>query len=429
MYRTVTSMTLVRASFTATVKTLMILLEAKEGQYSVVTRQFVVRPSRAATPKWISFMRGPRFVDLPFRVLLLLISVAGLMPAAMESSNPQYVAFQVLGAILIVSVCFVPLTAGLMGLVLFVVFGITFPEFVNPFPTVAEAAIALVLSQLRIRSFSLLTLLLFGIVVAHTAVGIWEGDGESLFTMAFEWLLAVILGLVAAAFERRIQSEILMRTAQARSHERNVERMRLELALDTHDTVSHGLAAEAAIIRMLGVETRMEDRSDSRITELALVNVHTQQQLRVLLARLTGDPDGRRTMRAFDVEMLKAAEMIGSATEAGGFDIGIRVEALPSDVPAETLETAQFILKELATNMVKHSSATSSCAISVEQVEKQMEIWIEFEASNPALQAPTRTPRSLSARVERAGGRLSTSHDEGMFAIKVAIPVGNGVAM
>lgn len=222
------------------------------------------------------------------------------------------------------ALCFTPVIAVSVGLILFVVFVLTYPDFVNPFQTAGEAVVAFLLSQLRLRLFFLFSALLFGVVILPTSLGLWGGEREPLTTLSFGWLLAVILGLVAAGFERRIQAEISRRESLSRTHERKLERMRLEMVLDTHDTVSHGLAAGSAIARMLGVDARLEGRTDGKLTELALVNAHTQQQLRVLLSRLTDDPDGHSSSGDFENEILRAAEMIRSATEAGGFEIDIR---------------------------------------------------------------------------------------------------------
>lgn len=280
--------------------------------------------SSSRSTNWTRVLRGPRYVDAPFRVLLLLIAVVGLTPASLEAPDPLYWAFQVLAAILLVALCFTPVIAVSVGLILFVVFVLTYPDFVNPFQTVGEAVVAFLLSQRRLRLFFLFSALLFGVGILPTSLGLWGGEREPLTTLSFGWLLAVILGLVAAGFERRIQAEISRREGLSRTHERKLERMQLEMALDTHDTVSHGLAAGSAIVMMLGVDARLEGRSDGKLTELVLVNAHTQQQLRVLLSRLTDDPDGRSSSGDFENEILRAAEMIRSATEAGGFEIDVR---------------------------------------------------------------------------------------------------------
>ncbi|PXA77069.1 sensor histidine kinase [Auritidibacter sp. NML100628] len=369
------------------------------------------------------YLRGPRYIDLPFRVLLLIIAVAGVTPDSLETNDPSYLAFQILAAVLVVGVCFIPATAGFLGFAAFAVFAIVFPYLVNPFQTVGEAAVAFVLSQLRIRLFLLFTLLLFGIALIPASLGLWSGKEESIITLAFGWALAVVLGLVAAGIEGRIRKEIARREQLARAHQRKLERMRLDMALDTHDTVSHGLAAEAAIVRTLGIAARMEGRSDSKLTELALVNAHTQQQLRVLLARLTDDPDGYSATGPFEDEMLRATEMIRSATEAGGFDITIDIGQLPEDVPGEVLEASLFTLKELATNIVKHSSETTNCAITIDSHRDSPDAWVMFEAVNPSPVPPDRAPRSLSARIERVGGSLSILHDEGLVNVRTSIPI------
>lgn len=84
--------------------------------------------SSSRSTNWTRVLRGPRYVDAPFRVLLLLIAVVGLTPASIEAPDPLYWAFQVLAAILLVAVCFTPVIAGSVGLILFVVFVLTYPD-------------------------------------------------------------------------------------------------------------------------------------------------------------------------------------------------------------------------------------------------------------------------------------------------------------
>lgn len=84
--------------------------------------------SSSRSTNWTRVLRGPRYVDAPFRVLLLLIAVVGLTPASLEAPDPLYWAFQVLAAILLVAACFTPVIAGSVGLILFVVFVLTYPD-------------------------------------------------------------------------------------------------------------------------------------------------------------------------------------------------------------------------------------------------------------------------------------------------------------
>lgn len=367
------------------------------------------------------FLRGPRFIDLPFRVLLLIIAGVGLTPDSLESADPAYLPLQVIAAVLVFGVCFFPVSAGVTGLLVFPLFALAFPDLVNPFQTVGEVAVAFVLSQLRIRMSLLLSALLFGIVLVPAALGVWGGD-ESIVSLTFGWLLAVVLGLIAGAVEHRIQAEIARRAELTRLHLRKLEKMRLTMALDTHDTVAHGLAAEAAILRMLGVEARINGRTDTQLTELALVNAHTQQQLRVLLSRLTDDPEGHSAIDAFEDELVRAAEMIRSATEAGGFDISITIGELPAEVPAEVLETALFSLKELATNIVKHATEPAPCSIAVDVDDSHPGGVLRLVSANPSSAIPDPAPRTLTARVQRVGGAVHLHHESGVLTIETSIP-------
>lgn len=379
--------------------------------------------------RWVYLLTGARYVDLPIRVLLLLVALGGVTPSALESDAPLYLALQLLAAVLVVAAGFIPLLAGASGFMMFLAFTVAFPDLLNPFQTVVEVATAFVLSQLRVRPFVAFTMLLFATKLISHVVGSTEGGSETLVTLAFGWLMSSLLALTAAGFERRIQDGIAKREEIALASERKIERLRLDLALDTHDTISHGLAAEAAIIRMLGIEARMENRHDCRLTELALVNAHARQQLRVLLSRLTQDLEGRSGGDDFETDLLRAAEMTRSATEAGGLDLKINIGDVPTSVPGKTLESALFTMKELATNVVKHASHPRPCIISVSTERREDDDWLRFESQNPSVRAPYKKPRTLLARVQRSGGTCDASCHDGVFTVVVCFPVGREVTM
>ena len=363
------------------------------------------------------FLRGPRFVDLPIRLVLLLLAVGGVAPSAFESEHLLYVAFSVLASVLVVVVGFFPLGAGTIGLAAALIFSVLFPDYLNPLFAAGIAASAVILSHFRIGSFSIFSAVFFSCVLVVATLSEVERGTEALAALVFGWLLGAVLGLAAGLFEKRIQSEIIRREDAARDRERDIERLRLNLALDTHDTVSHGLAAQGAIVRMIGIDARMAGREDPRLTELALINGHTQQQLRLLLSRLTGSL-GRTAMGGgFAVDVAQSMEMIRSATEAGGFDLEFITGELPVDVPAETAEIAMFVLKEIATNIVKHASERSKCVIHADSEERSDQRLLCFKGINVCDGKCVSEPRSLTTRVRQAGGTCTVTCGGGVHTV------------
>src|SRR5699024_11154991 len=156
-----------------------------------------------------------------------------------------YLLFFYLTAGLIVVAGFFPRSVTVIAFVALVVFALVFPSFLNPFQIVGVASAAVVLSYGRWRWF-LSSCTVF--VIAGLTL---PGSSEDAVTLLFLWTFGAMLGVGAAFFEKRIQAEVAQREENARKSQQVVERMRLQLAIDTHDTVSHGSSAEAAIIRIL----------------------------------------------------------------------------------------------------------------------------------------------------------------------------------
>src|SRR5699024_10799603 len=153
-------------------------------------------------------------------------------------------------------------------------------------------------------------------------------------------------------------------------------------------------------------------------------NAHAQQQLRLLLARLTGDHADPVLRENFEADMQRAAETIRAATEAGGFKLNIQIGNLPQQVDQQVVETALFILKELATNIVKHATDPRDCHIFVTSTTDETAHWLKFTSRNSSepFDGPT-TPRSLGLRMARAHGTCSATYNEGVCVVEVTMPI------
>lgn len=381
-----------------------------------------LEPSSA--PAWVRVwqkLRGPRFIDLPIRAIALFIGLIAMLPTAHESSDTSYAALRILAGLLIIMAPYAPATIAGSGLVLYCVHALAFPALLNPYQTVGEVSIAILLSYLRwwqYIGFSVLLFLAPRAMAAITGRDLVTGD---LMTLLFGWILGSVMAFAAAIFEARIQREITRRENAARENQQALEQIRIKFALDTHDTVSHGLAAEAAILRMIGLDNQKSGTSDPRLLELGLVNAHTQQQLRLLLGRLTSTGEMTNQTTDLGLDLQRAAELIRTATEAGGFKIDFDLGPVPKVVSGETLDSALFVLKELATNIVKHSSEKEHCTITVryEPTAKTL----EFSSANPTSHTKTTLPRSLSSRVGRSGGSSEVSNQDGLYALRIVLPI------
>ncbi|MFC0581762.1 sensor histidine kinase [Micrococcoides hystricis] len=369
----------------------------------------------------LQFLRGERFIDPPLRLTVLVFAVMSFTPGFFESDQFGYLVLTTLASLLLVFAPFTPLVSALGGLVGYVLFAIVYGEYLNPFQSTVLVALAVLLTEFRWRLFAMLSALLFvSNFVAGSLRAVATGS-DNLVMLLFMWLIGAILGLSAGLFERQIRQEIARREELARQNQQQLERLRMQVALDTHDTVSHGLAAEAAIMRMLAADPKPTLAEDSRLTELALVNAHTQQQLRLLLGRLTAQTAHPYADADFKTDLQRAAELIRAATEAGGFELSITIGEVPEKVPISVLDATLFVMKELATNIVKHSASSTSCHLEVSSdAAREM---ILAHSCNPAKSEKVLTPRSLSTRVRHHGGTCTVENTAGRYLVSVELPI------
>lgn len=354
---------------------------------------------RALSPRirWL-MMRwaGPRVVDGPMRVYFVLAGLAGLF--VIGGLHPEVETVSLL--------CF----------------------------AVGASAVATVtLSHMRVGIFLLLTGVLgLSQVLASVAVSgfpagsegaqaFQEASNETFLAVTLAWVLGGALGLTSAWIDARVRD---LARRRAVDHEYALARMRLQLALDAHDAISHGLAVQAAIIRMVGAEIRQADSAYPRLTELALVNAHTQQQLRLLVGRLARDSHPGAEEGDFAELLAAAADTVRSAAEAGGFDLHLKLRALPSVVPATFAEPVLAIMKELVTNIVKHASSPNDCSLELAHgVDDDGRGWLHFTSQNFAAAGARVRPESLSARAADLGGVCAVQRRAGQYVVVVSVPI------
>ncbi len=295
----------------------------------------------------------------------------------------------------------------------------------------AAAVAAVTLSYLRITLF----LVLSGLVVAEqllasvavsglpagTFPGVQESTYDGFAAISLAWMLGGALGLASAWTEARISSAAQQRELR---YDHALASVRLNLALDAHDVISHGLAAESAIIRMIGADARQSRGVHPRLTELALINAHTQQQLRLLVARLIQDSGEAPGEEDFAELLAAAADTMRSAAEAGGFQLALTLRAVPSAVPAAFAEPVLAMMKELVTNIVKHASSSQGCSLELDhRLDEDGRGWLQFTSRNDVVAGTCLQPGSLSARAAVLGGTCRVECGKGRYVVVVTVPV------
>lgn len=369
--------------------------------------------------KFLSRVAGPRFVDGPIRAIALVLCLSGLMPGAAETHEPGYLTMLYLASALIVVSAVRPRIGALLAACGFVAFLALYPDYLNPFQEPIEFAAAVLLSAWR-WPWSL------GVTAGLVALtGISQVVQPELATpfaqLAFSWVLGSVLAVSAALAESAIQRELARRETAAREHERTVQQLRIGFAVDTHDTVSHSLATQAAMIRIISAE-RTPEAAQRRLGELALANGASQEQLRVLLGRLTRPTaeSGARMMSA--AELSVDIETMIAAAESGGYPITLQFDGSIAAMPAPRGEHVRSIARELITNMVKHAAKPVGCSLRVVRETENGIDALVLSSTNAATAKFADAPHSLVTRAEALGGSCVVQYAAARVEVTIRLP-------
>ena len=364
---------------------------------------------------------GPRFVDPPIRLVGLVFAVFMILPLPGDDMGLTASLLQDGAALLLLLATFRPglaLVLTIPGEVLHLVLQ---GEHLTPFFASLVSVLAVAAAGRRWR---LLLLSVLAVFLEALAGGLVAGDGHLLpgVTEVALCLLALLLGLSAALLQTRLDVEIRRREQAARGAERELQRLRVDLAADTHDTVSHALATESAIIRMMG-RSREQGVDERVIAELALVNARAQRQLRQLLARLRS-VDGDGALVDLSHEVPASLEAIRSGARAGGFDLETRHSALPTRVDARMAGEVQLVLFELATNVLKHACSTAGARVEADGATGEGGDAIVLRSRNRVRADEPVVPRTLTRRAEALGGSCTAAAvARGVLEVSVVLPL------
>lgn len=371
-------------------------------------------------------LAGPRFVDTLVRAVAVLLAGASWLTAFTQGLGAIYGSLALLGGSLTLASAWAPRAAAALALSATLIHAVVAPDVLNPMFLCFSAAVGVCVSKRRWFSFVQCTGMHIAAVAA--AYGFHTADAE--FSLASAealfWFFAAALGVCAALVQARIDREIASRVEAARQGERELQRLRLSMATDTHDTVAHALATESAIIRVIGLE-REQGVDDRTLAELAVVNARAQRQLRQLLGKLSAtiSPTAPKEFRS---EMVAALSAIASGARAGGFTMSTSEQDLPERLPAALVETAQFVLFELAGNVVKHAAAQEPIDLAVVfrpgAGEGGGDV-LELSSRSPVDGVPTFAPRSLGRRAAGLGGTCTVrAAEDGRAEVLVRLPTG-----
>lgn len=361
-----------------------------------------------------------RFVDGPIQALTLLLAVANLIPGGTESSATQYRTLLWISTLLLAACGFLPTFSTISSLLFMALFSALYNSLVNPFEVSALVGIGVLIAHSRVRVAAGSA---FAYGVTYWLVNPWPHDDW--WSNALGLLLAVTLGLSARHFERVIHKQMRLREEAVRQREREISRAKLHLALDVHDSVSHGLTTQASIISVMTRDCASSKEVSRELLELSLINTHTHAQLRALLNELNSQRSPEHHAVDFAHEFSALVHSVCTRVAAGGMQLHMQLGRLPAHLGAEETRDAIFIFQEIVTNMVRYTAGVGDCVVSVETALGIGGISeLVFRGSNPAREMPTEPPASLARRSQARGGSCHLTWGQpSTFSVIVTLPV------
>jgi two-component system sensor histidine kinase DesK len=188
-----------------------------------------------------------------------------------------------------------------------------------------------------------------------------------------------------------------------------VVRERLRIARDVHDLLGLGLSAIALKADLIGRLIGRDDaQAETEISHLSRICGSSRAEIRLV----TGD--GTRLSLAS--ELAAARQILDSA--------GVQVQAdIPGGpLPPEAEDVLATVLREAVTNVLRHSSAT---ACTIEACASAGTVRLRVTNDGVSGQLADRSGSglaNLTARVQVAGGSLTSRQADGMFYLLAEIP-------
>ncbi|GAB3485339.1 sensor histidine kinase [Nocardiopsis coralliicola] len=237
-----------------------------------------------------------------------------------------------------------------------------------------------------------------------------EVVGQMAVLLVFFAAIAAILRLLAEGMVRLLdmaEELIAGREAQARLA---VSEERLRFARDMHDLLGHslsGIAVKSELAR------RLAERDPGRAgAEMAEVQLAAREALRDVRSAVTGY---RKTDLAGDLER------IGSVLRAAGTECRVRGGA--ADVPLHLHDAVAWLLREAATNVVRHSGA-AQCEIALRPQRSAVVVEVHDDGAPRSAPVPGSGLTGLTERTAAEGGSLWYGRTSTGFLVRAVFPAG-----
>jgi two-component system sensor histidine kinase DesK len=246
------------------------------------------------------------------------------------------------------------------------------------------------------------------VIEPYPGLSPFEQVGAAVFLTA----LTAVLGLLVYGLSRLARLAVQLEALRGELARSAVLGERLRVSRDTHDLLGLGLSAIALkadlITRLIG---RDDSRALSEIAEMARICATARTDIRLVTGEAAYLPLG--------AELTAARELLASA------GIDVRADVADTPVPAEADAVLVPVLREAVTNILRHSDARNACIETVAGAGL-----LRMRVSNDGVAGPPAASdgaghglANLTARVEAAGGRLTSTNAAGRFDLVAAIPL------
>jgi len=224
-------------------------------------------------------------------------------------------------------------------------------------------------------------------------------------------LLGIGAAMVVMGEMMRANRELV--AARAQVAQLAVADERIRFARDLHDLLGHSLSVISLKAQL--ARRRLPDDPETAAADVADIEAVTREALREVRQAVSGY---RRP--ALD------AELAGARTALDAAGIATTIERPDVDLPPEVEAALAWTVREAATNVIRHSAATSS-AIRIVPALDQASVEVVDDGCGPSNGGSSRGSGliGLEERVREAGGRLEAGpRDDGPgFRVRAIVPV------
>jgi signal transduction histidine kinase len=255
----------------------------------------------------------------------------------------------------------------------------------------------------------------------------WPTPVSNALVIGAAWLLGHFVG-VRRAYTTQLERTAELERARAEVARRAVAEERLRLARELHDVVAHAISVIAV---QSGVGAHVANSQPEEAAKALVAIEATSRAALTELRRLLGvlRQDGESQGDLAPVPGLADLDGLLAEVAKAGLAVRLRVEGMPSPLPAGVDLSAYRIVQEALTNVVKHAGPARA-QVTIGYGDR--EVTVEIVDNGRAMAAPTDNGRAelghgmigMRERVQMFDGELQAGpRPGGGFRVAARLPL------